>query len=714
MGKKLKWNLIMMSVLYLALGIFLLMVPGTALNVVCYALGGVVLLGAVIQLVRYFLVERGIFQSQLTLISGLVCLALGGFLILRSDIVVRILPIVFGLFVIFDSLGRVQSALELRRCGYGSWKGFLLLALLSVVLGVVMIVDPFGAMETLVMAIGVILIIEGALNLLSALYTMLAVRRFVKLHPEAQSVLEAVTGKDLNGDGVIAPDVARADAEATAVELDHVDESAEVEQENDNEQINEKDKKKMEKYDLIIVGAGPAGIFTAVELLRHGSKKHILLVEKGKPVEKRHCPKAELGHCVNCRPTCAITTGFSGAGAFSDGKLSLSYEVGGDLPTLIGEEFAQELIDYTDKIYLEFGADPHVEGIYTGEEIKEIRKNAIHAGLKLVDCPIRHLGTEKAQQLYLAIQNYLADNGVEMRFSTECENIILENEVCKGVLIRGPRDAEAYPVYADTVVIGTGRRGADWLEKICAEHHIAHKPGTVDIGVRVECRNEVMEKVNKVLYESKLIGYPKPWKNKVRTFCQNPGGFVAQENYDNDLAVVNGHSFKEKKSPNTNLAILVSHNFTEPFNQPIAYAQKVGELTNMLGAGHIMVQRYGDILDGKRTWQKELAQSNVKPTLKDAVAGDITAAMPYRAMTNIIEFIKMLDMVVPGFAANETLLYSPELKFYSNKVKMDENLDTNIQGLHCLGDSSGWTRGLMMASVMGVLMGRKLAEKEGC
>ena len=170
----------------------------------------------------------------------------------------------------------------------------------------------------------------------------------------------------------------------------------------------------MEKYDLIIVGAGPAGIFTAVELLRHGSKKHILLVEKGKPVEKRHCPKAELGHCVNCRPTCAITTGFSGAGAFSDGKLSLSYEVGGDLPTLIGEEFAQELIDYTDKIYLEFGADPHVEGIYTGEEIKEIRKNAIHAGLKLVDCPIRHLGTEKAQQLYQAIQNHLADSGVEV------------------------------------------------------------------------------------------------------------------------------------------------------------------------------------------------------------------------------------------------------------------------------------------------------------
>lgn len=297
-----------------------------------------------------------------------------------------------------------------------------------------------------------------------------------------------------------------------------------------------------------------------------------------------------------------------------------------------------------------------------------------------------------------------------MMFSTECKNIIIEDSVCKGVIIDDK--GQDVIINAPEIVIATGRRGADWLDKLCVEHNIAHKPGTVDIGVRVECRNEVMEKVNEALYESKLIGYPRPWKNKVRTFCQNPGGFVAQENYDNDLAVVNGHSFKDKKSENTNLAILVSHNFTEPFNQPIEYAQKVGELTNMLGAGHIMVQRFGDILDGKRTWQYELTKSNVKPTLKDAVAGDITAAMPYRAMTNIIEFIKMLDIVVPGFASTETLLYSPELKFYSNKVKMDENLNTNIKGLHCLGDSSGWTRGLMMASVMGVLMGQKLSKEE--
>lgn len=463
-------------------------------------------------------------------------------------------------------------------------------------------------------------------------------------------------------------------------------------------------------YDLIIVGSGPAGIFTALELIKRDTKKNILLIEKGKPVEKRHCPKSEVGYCVKCKPSCNITTGFSGAGAFSDGKLSLSYEVGGDLPDLIGTDYAQELIDYTDKIYLEFGADTKIEGVGTGEAIKEIRKNAIKAGLKLVDCPIRHLGTEKAQELYLKLQNFLTDNGVEIMFQTECSNIIIENNICKGVTIE--KNGSTEKILAPQVVIATGRRGADWLEKLCLEHKIAHNPGTVDIGVRVECRNEVMEKVNEALYESKLIGYPRPWKNKVRTFCQNPGGFVAQENYDNDLAVVNGHSYKDKKSENTNLAILVSHNFTEPFNQPIEYAQKVGELTNMLGAGKILVQRFGDILDGKRTWQHELTKSNVKPTLKDAVAGDITAAMPYRAMTNIIEFIKMLDIVVPGFASTETLLYSPELKFYSNKVRMDKNLDTNIKGLHCLGDSSGWTRGLMMASVMGVLMGIKLSESE--
>jgi len=460
------------------------------------------------------------------------------------------------------------------------------------------------------------------------------------------------------------------------------------------------------KYDVAIIGAGPAGIFTALELVRRGSKKKIVIIEKGRSIKERKCPKSKTKECVNCKPYCNITTGFSGAGAFSDGKLSLSPEVGGMLPELIGYEYAAEMIEYTDKIYLEFGADEHVEGIGRTEEVKNIRLKAIQAGLRLVDCPIRHLGTEKAQGLYFAIEEYLQKMGVEILFGWQCTDIKIENSVCTGAYIE--KNGETRSIHAEHTVVATGRRGASWLESVCAEHDIAHQPGTVDIGVRVEVRNEVMEKVNEVLYESKLIGYPKPFKNKVRTFCQNPGGFVSQENYDNDLAVVNGHSYKELKSDNTNLAILCSHNFNEPFNQPILYAQKVGELTNMLGAGHILVQRYGDILDGKRTWSKELAQSNVKPTLPDAVAGDITAAMPYRAMISIINFIAAVDHVVPGFASAETLLYSPELKFYSNRVKMDEDFNTSIRGLHCLGDSSGWTRGLMMASVMGVIMGQKL------
>ena len=463
-------------------------------------------------------------------------------------------------------------------------------------------------------------------------------------------------------------------------------------------------------YDVLIVGAGPAGIFTALEMLRRGSRQRIAIVEKGCAIEKRRCPKIKTQKCVNCKPHCHITTGFSGAGAFSDGKLSLSYEIGGDLPSLIGEMLAQETIHYTDQIYLEFGADEHVEGIGNSEEIKEIRKRAIRAGLKLVDCPIRHLGTEKAQEIYLAIEQYLLNHGVEIMFGCECTDLLLRDGRCEGVLIED--GAQTRELRAAHTVVATGRRGADWLEKLCAEHHIAHQPGTVDIGVRVELRNEIMETVNRVLYESKLVGYPRPFKNKVRTFCQNPGGFVSQENYDNNLAVVNGHSYKELKTENTNLAILCSHNFNVPFNQPIEYAQKVGELTNMLADGHILVQRYGDILDGKRTWAKELAQSNVRPTLPDAVAGDITAAMPYRAMMNILNFMQAVDQVVPGFAANETLLYSPELKFYSNRVKLDQDFNTNIVGLHCLGDSSGWTRGLMMASCMGVLMGRKLSEEQ--
>lgn len=468
----------------------------------------------------------------------------------------------------------------------------------------------------------------------------------------------------------------------------------------------------MKKYDLLIIGAGPSGIFTALELIRQNSKLNIALVEQGNPIERRTCPKSKTKTCVNCRPFCNITTGFSGAGAFSDGKLSLSTEVGGDLPALVGDDVVEETIKYTDGIYLEYGADTHIEGISNLDKIKDIRKQAIRAGLKLVDCPIRHMGTEKAHQIYSSIQQTLIDNGVETFFNYTAVDLFIMNGICTGARIEKFSDKSQEDIFADTVVVATGRKGADWLEQMCRLHNVGRKAGTVDIGVRVECRNEVMEEVNAVLYESKLIGYPKPFCNKVRTFCQNPGGFVSQENYENNLAVVNGHSYKDIKSNNTNFAILSSHNFSYPFDRPIDYARKVGELTNMLGNGHIMVQRYGDILEGKRTWEEELKRSNVKPTLVDAVAGDITSALPYRVMLNIINFIKAMDEVVPGIASQETLLYSPEIKFYSNKIAMDKDFNTSIENLYCLGDSSGWTRGLMMASCMGVMMARKLIDKQ--
>ncbi len=464
------------------------------------------------------------------------------------------------------------------------------------------------------------------------------------------------------------------------------------------------------KYDVLIIGAGPAGIFTALELIKNDYKGKICILEKGLPVEKRFCPKKNTKVCVNCKQ-CNITTGFSGAGAFSDGKLSLSYEVGGDFPMLVGQETAQDLINYTDKIYLNFGADTKVEGISNPEKTKEIRKRAIKSGLKLVDCPIRHMGTEKAHEIYKRIQDFLVEKGVELIFNADCRDVLIESGKCIGAKYTVHNGPEI-DIYGEKVVIATGRKGADWLEGMCRAHGVGHSAGTVDIGVRVEVRNEIMDEVNELLYESKLIGYPNPFRNKVRTFCQNPGGFVSQENYDNDLAVVNGHSYKELKSNNTNLSILCSHNFSVPFNEPIKYASMVGALSNMLGNGKILVQRYGDILDGKRTWQRELDRSNVRPTLPDAVAGDISAAIPYRTLVNILKFIEALDTVVPGFASPETLLYAPEIKFYSNRIEMNDKLKTNIENLYCLGDSSGWTRGLMMASSMGVYMGRLIASGE--
>ena len=423
--------------------------------------------------------------------------------------------------------------------------------------------------------------------------------------------------------------------------------------------------------DVVIIGAGPSGIFTAMELIRRGSKRHITIVEKGNAIENRFCPKVKTKKCMNCKPYCHITTGFSGAGAFSDGKLSLSCEVGGDSAEPRGREpcagadrlcGSRSIWNSARTRRSRASADP--------EAVKEIRRRAIQAGLKLVDCPIRHLGTEKAQEIYYAIEQYLLENGVEIIFGRECVDLVHGGRRLPGRAHppegRGARASRR----AHRDRYRQARRG------LAGTHlHRAWRGASAGYGghrrARGSAETRSWKRSTRCSTNPSSSAIRSPFKNKVRTFCQNPGGFVSQENYDNNLAVVNGHSYKELKSNNTNLAILCSHNFSVPFNQPIAYAQKVGELTNMLANGHILVQRFGDILDGKRTWEKELVQSNVKPTLPDAVAGDITAAMPYRAMTNIIAFIQAMDQVVPGFASHETLLYSPELKFYSNRIKMD-------------------------------------------
>lgn len=477
------------------------------------------------------------------------------------------------------------------------------------------------------------------------------------------------------------------------------------------------------KYDVIVVGAGPGGVFLAYELIQKKKLKNILLIEQGKKVEDRVCPIEKGGICPKCKPFCNITSGFSGAGAFSDGKLSLynpdddEIHIGGDLHRYIGVEETKKLIDYTDKVYLDFGADTKLEGTKFKKEVKEIYNKAKRENITLIDIPIRHLGTEKSHELYGRIEHYLLDNGIEMLFETKVADIIVEDKKVKGVKIKPAKyeqDEEFddfEEIMADNVVLAVGRKGANWLVNLCNKHEIKTETGIVDIGIRYELPDEIMKDINKYMYEGKFIGRVGPFKDKVRTFCQNPSGFVSTEVYDNDIALVNGHSYKEKKSTNTNLAILVSHRFNYPFNKPIEYGRNVAKNLNELGAGNIVVQRLGDIYRGKRTWEEELKNNKVVPTLKSAVAGDITFALGYRTMTAILEFIRALDKVVEGFANPENLLYGPEIKFYSNQIVIDENFETSIKGLYSIGDGGGMTRGLMMASCSGIQMARILSNK---
>ena len=463
------------------------------------------------------------------------------------------------------------------------------------------------------------------------------------------------------------------------------------------------------RYDVIIIGAGPSGIFCAYELINSKPELKILMIEKGRAIEHRSCPKRITGKCMGCKP-CNITTGFAGAGAFSDGKLSLSPDVGGNLPEILGYDETKKLIGESDAVYLKFGADTNVYGIDKQAVLAEIRRRAITAGLKLVECPIRHLGTEEGYKIYARIQQYLLEKGVEMKFNTMVTDIVIEDGAAKGVMTDHGEYFEA-----DEIAAGIGREGSDWFSKICNAHGIETKVGTVDIGVRVEVRDEIMDFLNKNLYEAKLIYQTPTFDDRVRTFCTNPSGEVATEYYDDGLAVVNGHAYKshDMKTENTNFALLVSKNFTKPFKTPIEYGKHIARLSNMLCDGKIMVQTFGDFLRGRRTTEERLFRSNLVPTLKDAVPGDLSLVLPYRIMNDIKEMLFALDKITPGIASTETLLYGVEVKFYSNKVVVDRDFRTSVKGLRAMGDGASITRGLQQASANGISVAKSILKAHG-
>ena len=458
------------------------------------------------------------------------------------------------------------------------------------------------------------------------------------------------------------------------------------------------------KADVIIIGAGPGGIFCAYELLRQKPDLKVIVIEKGRSIEKRVCPKRTTLQCVGCKP-CSITTGFAVAGAFSDGKLSLSPDVGGNLPEILGYEKTAELIHESDEIYLKFGADRNVYGVDKQDVIREIRRRAIGANLKLVECPIRHLGTEEGYKIYAKLQKHLMDEGAELIFNTMVEEILVEDGKAVGV-----RTDKGDVYYGSEVVSAVGREGADWFKDKCEEVGIETTPGTVDVGVRVEVRDEVMQYLNDNLYEAKLIYHTPTFDDKVRTFCTNPSGEVATEYYEGGLAVVNGHAYKAKdhKTHNTNFAILVSKNFTKPFKTPIEYGKQIAQLSNMLCGGRILVQTFGDFKRGRRTTEERLCRNNLIPTLKDAVPGDLSLVFPHRIMVDIEEMLEALDKITPGIASDETLLYGVEVKFYSNRVIVNSDFETSIKGLRAIGDGAGVTRGLQQASANGISVARSI------
>jgi len=450
------------------------------------------------------------------------------------------------------------------------------------------------------------------------------------------------------------------------------------------------------RYNIVIIGAGPAGIFAAIELIRARPELSILIAERGEPIARRRCP-ARQTHCVSCK-TCSIMTGWGGAGAFSDGKLTLTTEVGGWLSEYVGDAEMESLVEDSDRIWLDFGA---TSVVHTPDPtvMESISRAATLAEMRLIPMRIRHIGTDHSPQVLQSMYDYLVERGVEVRTGTRAVRVLSENGHVTGVEL-----SDGETVDADVVIAAPGRDGADWLAEQAAALGIGLVNNAVDIGVRVEVPAAVMEPLTDELYEAKLLYYSKQFGDQVRTFCMNPYGEVTTESYG-DIVTVNGHSFADQRTANTNFAVLVSQSFTEPFHEPLTYGSSIARLANLLGEG-IIVQSLGDLRAGRRSTAARIARSVVSPTMPQATPGDLSFVLPYRHLADILEFLDAMDKLVPGVAGDGTLLYGIEVKFYSSRLQLDTSLQTQVAGLYAVGDGAGVTRGLIQSSASGLVAAR--------
>lgn len=446
-------------------------------------------------------------------------------------------------------------------------------------------------------------------------------------------------------------------------------------------------------YDLICIGAGIANLSLAYHYLKYNNKK-VLILEEGSNILNRHCPKDKTGQCINCKP-CQITTGFAGAGCFSDSKLTYSEQVGGTLIDYTGKEKFKELQDKAKLFYKDLGAN---SPIYTSSDyFKQFRDKCKENDLILVESEVQHLGTEGSYELMVELYNRLKNMGCDI----QCRSAVTDIDFNNHKVFYSEKE-----VQYKKLSIAVGRYGSEWLNKICKQNDIALEENSVDIGVRIEVPHYITKEVTDNLYEMKIINKISD-SLSVRTFCVNPQGYVVQENYK-DVKCVNGHSFANQKSDNTNFALLVSCKFTEPFNNPIEYGKAICKLSNMLGGNHILVQRLGDLINNRRTNEIRLNDNSVKPTLTDAVPGDIRYAIPDKILNAILDTLNELNSVINGIWNEDILLYSPEVKFYSSKIKLNDNLQTHIPDVYFLGDSSGVTHGIIQACMSGIYISEKL------